>query len=311
MNMKDNSSTSNQYWKSVLSLDEDSNILSGTEQKLIKTIQNGADLRIYTEFRHNEHLDTNSDNEEIVEEVSEFGVTYLLDNRWIAGIMSLRQPIEPPLGFGPRPSMSFFLYNQNGQQAIARPYLDGKPSEGKPGKSSKDDFSFMPKYQQLDNWDAQTNAPSHNFKYRFDIYRFCVRDDWKEVYNHHSDGKMISGSYQELINHFKQGCEVKVGIRNLCNSLNTQTNSPMEWDHEVFIQVGPCYHHTSQKLFVGGSHPVVRVSPNIPLQYSSQNWDFGWLMVRTDGFVASSLVNPQTLKFFKQESRHQIRWFVR
>lgn len=41
-----------------------------------------------------------------------------------AGSMISRQPVERPEGFGPRPSRSCFLYNQDGSQAIACPYLD-------------------------------------------------------------------------------------------------------------------------------------------------------------------------------------------
>lgn len=49
--------------------------------------------------------------------------------------MTLRQPIELTEGFGERPSMSFFLYNQDGRQAIARPYLDGGGVTGRVGES--------------------------------------------------------------------------------------------------------------------------------------------------------------------------------
>ena len=198
-------------WKSVLTLDRNRRCIAGSAQELNDAIRRGADLRIYTEFRHNEHLDTNSDSDELVQEVSEFRVTYLLDDRWSAGIMTLRQPIEPPVGFGPRPSMSFFLYNQNGQQAIARPYLDGPPAAGVPGPAELADFSAMPKYQQLDNWDDQTNAPSHNFVYEFDTYRFCVRDDWQEVLAHNADGDVQSGSLESLIEAFRQGARDQAG----------------------------------------------------------------------------------------------------
>ena len=74
--------------------------------------------------------------------------------------MTLRQPVDLPDGFGPRPSMSFFLYNQDGQQAIARPYLDGAPAAGTLGPAPIDDHSDMPRYHQQDSWDASTNAPS-------------------------------------------------------------------------------------------------------------------------------------------------------
>jgi hypothetical protein len=38
----------------------------------------GADLRIGTDFRFDEHLVPGSDNKEIVQEVSDFRTTYLL-----------------------------------------------------------------------------------------------------------------------------------------------------------------------------------------------------------------------------------------
>ena len=306
-------------WKSLLTLDRRRNRVAGSEKELADAIRRGADLRIYTEFRHNEHLDTASDNDELVQEVSEFRVTYLLDDRWTAGIMTLRQPIVPPAGFGPRPSMSFFLYNQNGEQAIARPYLDGLPMAGIPGPGQLTDFTEMPKYQQSDSWDDQTNAPSHNFVYEFETYRFCVRDDWQEVLAHTADGDVLSGSLEALTTAFRQGAEIKIAIRGLSSDLaedNTthdlsQAKARETHHHEVFVQAGPGYFHTEQKLFVAGSHPLVRVRPAIPLRYESRGWDFGWLMVRSDGFVSRSLVNPYTLQFSNTEVRHDLRWFVR
>ena len=77
------------------------------------------------------------------------------------------------------------------------------------------------------------------------------------------------------------------------------------------MQTGPGYFHTQQKLFVAGSHPVVRVRPAVPVRYESNAWDFGWLMVRTDGFVGRSLVDPYTLQFAKSEAHHAVRWFAR
>ena len=73
-------------WRCALELDSRRNATSGS----------AADLRIYTEFLHNEHIDVGSSNAERIREVAEFGVTYRIDNRWTAGIMSLRQPIELP-----------------------------------------------------------------------------------------------------------------------------------------------------------------------------------------------------------------------
>ena len=112
------------HWQCALTLDEARRVTGGSAEALVAAIARAADLRIGTTFRHNEHIDTTADSDELIEEVAEFGVTYVVGGRWAAGIMSLRQPVELPNGFGERPSMSFFLYNQNGEQAIARPFLD-------------------------------------------------------------------------------------------------------------------------------------------------------------------------------------------
>jgi hypothetical protein len=109
-------------WTCALTLDASRQTIAGSEIALTDAIRRGADLRVYTEFRHNQHIDTTSANDELVREVAEFAVTYLVDDRWTAGLMSQRQPVSLPDGFGPRPSMSFFLYNQDGHQAIGRPH---------------------------------------------------------------------------------------------------------------------------------------------------------------------------------------------
>lgn len=296
-------------WRCALVLNRERNRVSGSTEMLAGAIRRGADLRIYTEFRHSEHIDTSSADAQRVQEVSDFRVTYLLDNRWVAGIINLRQPIELPAGFGPRPSLSFFLYNQDGTQAIARPYLDGRQATGPLGASSLDDHSAMPKYHQYDAWDQGTNAPSSNFCYEFETYRYLVCDDWQETYAHTADGEAVVGSLDALVDAFAQGREVKVGITSLCADINTASASPMP--HEVFVHCGSCYYYTGSRQFMAASHPVVRVQPAMPLRYRSENWDCGWLMPRSDGHVARWLVDPYTLKFKRSNARHAMRWFVR
>ena len=94
-------------WQCALELNSKREIISGYPSRLAAAIGNAADLRISTEFLHNEHIDVKSSSEERIREVAEFGVTCLINREWVAGIMSLRQPIELPNGFGARPSMSF------------------------------------------------------------------------------------------------------------------------------------------------------------------------------------------------------------
>ncbi|MCK5845051.1 MAG: hypothetical protein KAG97_10105 [Victivallales bacterium] len=47
------------------------------------------------------------------------------------------------------------------------------------------------------------------------------------------------------------------------------------------------------------------------MSYKSKNWNFGWLMVRTDGFIAKWICDPYSMKFQKNEANHAMRWFVR
>jgi len=293
-------------WRVALELGADRSVRAGSPEALRAAIGRGADLRIYTEFRHEEHIAPGSSTRELVREVSDFRVTYLVDRRWAAGIMNLRMPITPPEGFGPRASMSFFLYNEDGLQGIARPYLDGAPAIGQRGPSPLDDHADMPKYHQLDGWDAGTNAPSSTFVYDFEVFRFFVADTWTEVYAHDAEGKAERGSLDELVDAFGRGREIKVAIRDLCRDL-----SPAGPGHEVFVHCGPCYFNTGRRVFSAGTQPAVRVAPAVPLRYASANWDFGWLMPRTDGVVATWRCDPYTLAFSKGSARHGIRWFAR
>ena len=296
-------------WNCVLELDAARRPVSGSEEDLFAAIRRGSDLRIYTEFLHNEHIDVASDDPERIREVAEFGITYFLDNHWVAGCMSLRQPVELPDGFGPRASMSFFLYNQNGQQAIARPFLDGPPASRPPGPAPADEFPNMPKYHQLDSWDAETNAPSSNFVYEFEVYRYFVNDAWREVVAIDAGGHVETGSLDALAEAFSRGCEVKAAIRGLCADLSEQPAEAI--DHELYVQMGSCYYYTERKLFVAGSHPLIRITPAVPMQYHTGGWDFGWLVLRSDGHTVYRRCDPYTLRFQDIEASYAIRWFVR
>ncbi len=106
-------------WKCVLTLDAGRQIVGGDPRRLREAIARGADLRIYSEFRHNEHIDTTSNNDELVRETMDMRATYLIDVRWAAGICTLRQPVELPHGFGPRPSLSLSLASPPSSNAVA------------------------------------------------------------------------------------------------------------------------------------------------------------------------------------------------
>ena len=45
-------------WICALELDQDRQIIAGSEKALSDAVRRGADLRVGTTFRHNEHIDT-------------------------------------------------------------------------------------------------------------------------------------------------------------------------------------------------------------------------------------------------------------
>ena len=292
-------------WNCMLRLNHERSVVAGSPEALADAVRCGSELRVATDFRHNEHLYPGGDDPQIVREVSDFRTTYLLDDRWVAGIMTLRMPVASLDGFGPRASMSFFLYNQNAQQAVAKLYLDGQaPAESSawPGEDIE-----IPKFSVQDECDVGTNAPSRNFIYEFEEYRYLVWDSWRQVLAHDDEGRIQSGSFEDLERQFASGCEIKVAIQGLCDDLADGPNVP----HELIVHCGSGYLETESRRFAANTQPTVRVKPAVPLWYQSGGWDFGWLLPRTDGVVFRWLCDPYTLKFQKSETRHAIRWFVR
>ena len=296
-------------WTTALQLDSARNEIAGSPSALADAIRRAADLRIYTEFLHNEHVDPSSDNPELVKEVAEFGITYLIDDAWSAGIMSLRQPVGLPDHFGSRSSMSFFLYNQNGQQALARPYLDGPPAMGERGPAPAESNPEMPKQHIQEMWDEQTNAPSNNFIWDFETFRYCVSDTWREVLAHDPDGKVKSGSITDLADAFAEGCAMKLALTGLCDDLADDSGAVPH--HELFVHGGSGYYYTEQQFYIMGTHPLVRVRPGKPMLYASDNWDFGWVLARTDGGVTYRRCDPYPLQDNDIKLQCGIRWFVR
>ena len=285
-------------WSSVLEYDAQRNRTAGSTEALRRAIGRGADLRIYTGFQHNEHIDTNSANDDLIQEVSDFPCTYLLDDRWAAGIMTFRQPVQLPDRFGRRASMSFFMYNENGFQSIARPFLDG----GHYDQAETDTPVLERKYHLMSSFDADTNAPSSNFIYDFFSYRFMVNDCWEEICACDENGHVLSGSVRDIEAASLDGCELKVGISGVCGD---------GLSHTMFVQTGPHYFYHREGCMVAETRPFVRVEPAIPMQYGSGNWDFGWNIVRSDGRVATLYYDPYTLIPRRGFERHPIRWFAR
>jgi len=288
----------------LLTLDSKRNVLSGSFDSLRKAISGGADLRIYTGFHHNEHIDVNSDNNELVDEVSDFRETWLVDGRWVAGVMNMRMPVVPPGIFGARPSWSFFLYNENGQQAIARPFLDGQSVGIKPtGKCPTSAPPGMPKYNTLSDYDTGTNAPSQNFIYDFDEYRFYAYRRWREIYAHDEQGRATAGSFEELIRAFRAGREFKAAIRDFAR----QEGDP---SYELFTHLGSGYYNTEARHFCINSQPLVVIRPAIPMAYESGNWSFGNMNIQCNGTVSYWRCDPYTMAYDKVSQKCAVRYFV-
>ncbi len=296
-------------WRNTITLDASRNLVAGDVQALRQAIARGADLRIYSEFRHNEHIDTASHNGDLIQETMDMRATYLIDDCWCAGVITLRQPVALPNGFGPRPSLSLFLYNEDGSQAIARPMLDGVPAAGSPGPSPPHDHSEMPKYHEQSRWDDETNAPSSNFVYDFDTLRYFVRDDWQLALHHSSTGEVLAGSYDQIAQVFSQGVEWKISVKGLCADLAELGTEVLP--HEVFIQAGSCYLYTGERLMIAASHPLPRIRPSVPLRYASGNWDYAWLVARSDGRVSRLAYNPYTLQPTESSGKYEIKWYYR
>ena len=72
-----------------MGLHRDRSITAGSEANLGAAIRRGVDLYLNTAFRYDEHTGTTADNNVIVQDVLEFRMTYLLEDRWMAGIVSL------------------------------------------------------------------------------------------------------------------------------------------------------------------------------------------------------------------------------
>lgn len=107
---------------------------------------------------------------------------------------------------------------------------------------------------------------------------------------------------------FRQGRELKVAIRGLCDDLAADGEAPLT--HEVFVHVGAVYWYSVSRLLCASANPVVRTRASIPLGYSSGAWDFGFLMPRTDGHLARWLCDPYTLEFRKSQCCCPMRWFA-
>jgi hypothetical protein len=294
-------------WTCVYELNRAREAVSGRASDLAGAVSRGADVRLYTTFDWADHMGTDHPDQGAVEETIDLRVTCHFrrgngDDGWVAALTPLRYPADAGLGFGAEPSLSFFMYNQDGQFGIARPYFRSDVHPRPPA-------DFGPHYHALDWHDASTRSPSHNAMYDFNCYRWLVRDDWRQVLSHDERGEVIDGSLEALADAFRAGCSVKVAVRDLCRDLSTPGDPVVE--HEVIVELGSMYYHRERGFHSGESLPLVRIAPSVPLRYRPSNWNFGWILPRTDGRVFQLNVNPYTRQITRTCGQHAVRWFVR
>ena len=302
-------------WKCALSLSNDRSITSGSQEGLAAAIGRGADLRLYTEFKHEEHIAPGSptpgindpSNHGLIRESIDFRQSAVLDRSHVVGITVLRQPLEPTTGFnGTVPKLSFFMYNMTGEQSHANILLELNAGECAPGRQTvvpRD--PSVPKMSEQAMFDVGTTGPSRNFIYDFERYRFFVRDDWQMVLSHDADGNVLDGSI-EAVEQAQIRCqEFKVGIRGLWAPLGSGP------DHEVFVNVGSGFYHTVRRNFETLSHPVLRVRPAVPMHFGSNIWDLCWVALRSDGVATVRRLDPYCREHSDERTRLACRWFVR
>jgi hypothetical protein len=294
-------------WTSVCEMNQQRQVTAGSTTALADAIRRGADLRSFTTFNWADHMGTFFPDQGLVEETMDWRICYLIEDRWVAAVMCLRYPANGGLGFGKDPSLSFFLYNQDGQFGIARPFFDKSSDVPRNPLFSDLVSGVQSSYRVIDAADQDTISPSHNATYEFGCYKWIVRDDWQELLSHDAEGRVLSGSLAKLTDAFREGCSIKVGVRDLCGDM-TGRNA---MGHEVFIELGSMYNHKEQGFFSGESMPLVRVTPSIPVRYASGNWNCGWILPRTDGQVFHLVVDPYTRKCVETSGRKAIRWFAR
>ena len=299
-------------WTSELELASDRSVAAGSPAQLAAAIGRGADLRIYTEFRFEEHIapggDGDPDHDGLIREVIDFRETLLVGGTRVAGVTTLRQPLEPPFGFnGTQGKMSYFLYQSDGRQACANLVLDGSAGgDVRPGeRRDLPKPPEMPKMSPEVLYDQGTTGPSRNFVYDMEVYRYFVRDEWEELLAAEADGTVIRGSVDAIEAAQIAGRELKVGIRDLCADLGDGPS------HEVFSLLGSGFFHTRMRLYDALTHPLVRIAPAEPLEYRSFGWDVAWVHVRTDGEAVVRVLDPYTRRFADRPARFAFRWFAR
>ncbi len=314
--------TTEHGWAIALELHPDRTVKVGSKEALVAALTRGADLRMYTEFVFEEHIEPGWIGDPslrgLIREVIDFRQTIVVDGRHAAGLTTLRQPLHPPFGFnGTDAKMAFFFYTSDADQAranllIAGPEADAARAGGVApgGPVVNPPPPGMAKMSPEETFDLGTLGPSRNFVYDMETYRFIVRDDWQEILAHDADGTVTGGSMDALEAAQIAGRELKVAIGGLAAEVASSIGLPAI-DHEVVSCVGSGFFHTGSRMYDALTHPIVRVAPAVPLRYRSRGWDLVWVHLRTDGRATVRRLDPLTQAWSDAPARFAARWFAR
>ena len=303
-------------WTSILELAADRTVTSGSKRALADAIGRGAELRMYTEFLFEEHIEPGGTDDASLQgpirEVIDFRQTILIDGAHVGGITTQRQPLHPPFGFnGTDPKMSYFMYTGDGEQALANLALGPDQGWAPAGTHSVEPTpSDMPKMSPAEAFDTGTSGPSRNFVYDMEVYRYFVNDEWEEVLAHDADGSLTAGSFDALEAAQMAGREIRVGVRGLMATVGGD-DAPDGLPHEVFSPVGSGFVHIGARLYSALTHPLVRVAATAPLRYRSGGWDVAWVFLRTDGQARVRRLDPRSREWTESPERFGCRWFAR
>lgn len=310
-------------WTVALELDPARRVAAGSKQALVDALARGADLRMYTEFVFEEHIEPGWTGDPslrgLIREVIDFRQTIIVDGRHAAGMTTLRQPLHPPFGFnGTDAKMAYFFYTSDADQAranllLAGPEADAARAPGAPmagGHVTNPAPPDMPKMSPEQAFDLGTLGPSRTFVYDMEVYRFIVRDEWQEVLAHDVDGTPIRGSIDALEEAQVAGRELKVAIAGLGAELAERVGLPPV-EHEIISDLGSGFFHVGPRLYNALTHPIVRVAPTVPLAYRSQGWDLVWVHLRTDGRATVRRLDPWTQTWTDTPARFAARWLAR
>ncbi len=274
-------------WTRICSVREDFRPAEGSVGAVAEAVRRGADLRRFSTY--------DPESTGLVEETMSLQTTWVIDDDHVGGLSTLRHPVDCGLDFWARPTIAYWIFNVAAPSSSAMVPLDGQPADGATA-----------------SWIRVDNTPFERAldqEWLSKQYHWWVRNEWEEVCCHDEHGTPSKGSWEEVRSAANDGCELKVGIRNLWSHLASPGEDRV--DHEVFTSCGTQFAHVDGGFFGALTTPTFLVRPDIPLKFRDDIIEPGWLLVRTDGRVRRQTLNVSTLKWEQTWSRYGVRWFAR